>query len=358
MATTHHFQASYLHAITRQLLLTADTPPHIADSVAEILVNANLAGHDSHGVLRIPWYLQRISEDGILPAAEPQVTKESRNTLLIDGQDGFGHYVARQAMILAIDKAKQADMCGVSFVRTGHIGRVGEYAEMAARAGCIGMITVGIGTTAGGATVPFGGAQGVLDTNPIAVGVPTGDGVPFILDFATSIVAEGKIQVARSRNVDLPEGYILDKAGRPSVTPADFYDGGYLLPFGGHKGYALSLLICLLGGLSGTFEVDQPSMSGVFMQVINIAAFTPLAAYQQAVRALLDDIKQTPPAAGFDEVLVPGDVEQRSRTHRLANGIEIPDTIYEQLQDWASKLNVALSDELVEASDIERYRLI
>jgi LDH2 family malate/lactate/ureidoglycolate dehydrogenase len=349
-------QASYLHAIARRLLVAAGAPRHIAEDVAEILVNANLVGHDSHGVLRIPWYLQSISDGRLDPAAEPQVTHETRNTLRVDGQNGFGHYTARRGMALAIEKAKQADMGGVSFVRTGHIGRLGEYAEAAARAGCIGLITVGIGSKDGGATVPFGGTRGVLDTNPIAVGVPTGAGAPFILDFATSIVAEGKIQVARSKNLDLPEGYIVDKDGRPSVKPAAFYDGGYLLPFGQHKGYALSLLVALLGGLSGQFDVEKASMSGAFMQVINIAAFTPLAIYQQAVRALLDGIKATPPAPGFDEVLAPGDFEYRNRHHRLANGIEIPDTIYDQLREWADKLNVSMSEAGVEASDIERYQ--
>jgi len=357
METTHRFQASHLHAIARRLLVAGGTPRHIADDVAEILINANLAGHDSHGVLRIPAYLQSISEGQIMPAAEPQVTKETANALLVDGQNGFGHYTARTGMKLAIEKARQADLCGVSFVRTGHIGRLGEYAEAAARAGCIGLISVGIGSRERGATVPFGGAKGVLDTNPIAVGVPTGDAVPFVLDFATSVVAEGKLQVARSKNATLPAGYIVDKHGQPSTNPADFYDGGYLLPFGAHKGYGLSLLTALLGGLSGDFDIDQGMMRGAFMQVINIDTFTPVAAYQQGVRTLLDGIKATPPAPGFDEVLVPGDFEHRSRLARLRQGIELPDAIQTQLQAWADQLNVSLGQEIIEEADLERYQI-
>ena len=357
MGTTHCFQADHLHAITRRMFMAVDTPRHIAADVAEILVNSNLAGHDSHGVLRIPAYLQQISDGGIMAAAEPETVKETANTVLFDGNNGFGHYTARKAMNLAIEQAKGADLCCVSLVRTGHIGRVGEYAEAAARAGCIGIITVGGGYKGRGSTVPFGGASGALGTNPIAVGVPTGDDAPFIIDFAASMVAEGKIQVARSKDVDLPEGCIVDKHSNPSVKYADYYDGGFLLPFGRHKGYAISVLIGLLGGLSGDFNAEQSAMHGIFMQAINVNAFTPLEAYQRGVRAFLDGIKATPPAPGFDEVLVPGDLESRSRAEYLAHGIELPDIIYRQIQEWADRLNVSLTKDIVEATDTERYQI-
>lgn len=345
MADTHLFSIPHLHSLAQRLFIAAGTPRHIADAVAEILVNANLAGHDSHGVLRIPAYLGSIEKGAIVPHAEPEIVKETDTTFVFDGKNGFGHYVARQAMQRAMEKAKEANVCCVSFLRTGHIGRLGEYAEQAARAGCISLITVGGGAKGGGRTVPFGGAEGAMGTNPMAVGVPTGDDAPFVIDYATSVIAEGKIQVARSQNADLPAGCILDKHGNPSVKWADFYDGGFLLPFGGHKGYALSLLMCLLGGLSGNFNVERGAMGGTFMQVINVSAFTPLDEYQRAVRAFLNGIKSTPPAPGFHEVLVPGDFEHRSRVHRLAHGIELPDTIYRQIEEWAGKLKVSLGED-------------
>ncbi len=356
MDTIHRFHASHLHAITRQVFMAAGTPRHIADDVSEILVNANLAGHDSHGVLRIPAYLRSISAGSLHPDAEAETLKETDNTLLLNGMHGFGHYIARQSMEWTIEKAKETDVCCTNLIRAGHIGRLGEYAEAAARAGCIGLITTGSGGRNSGRTVPFGGVGGALGTNPIAVGVPTGDDAPLIIDFATSVIAEGKIQVARSKGADLPPGCILDKHGNPSVKPADFYDDGFLLPFGGHKGYALSLLICLLGGLSGSFDVERGSMGGVFMQVINIDALTPLKAYQRGVRAFLDGIKSTPPAPGFNEVLVPGDFECRSRVQRLAQGIELPDTIYQQIREAAETLNVPLSEDTIEPADVERYQ--
>ncbi len=356
MSTPTHFQAEHLHAVARRLFMAAGTPRHIADLVSEILVNANLAGHDSHGVQFLPKYLDRVHAGTIVPGAEPIVSKKTATTLLVDGQGGFGHYTACQALTWGIEKAKEGTVCIVNFVGLTHMGRMGEYAEMAARAGCIGIITLGGGSKDGGNVVPFGGAKATLGTNPIAVGVPTGDESPFILDFATSIVAGAKVAVAANKNVDLPPGWIVDKHGQPSVNPEDFEDGGYLLPFGGHKGYALSLLFCLLGGLSGTFNTERAAMSGTFMQVINIDALTPLLDYQEGVRAFLDGMRSTAPAPDFDAVMVPGDFERRSRRQRLAHGIEVPRTVSDQIRDWADRLDVSLPDAEAEATEIRHYR--
>lgn len=356
MADTHRFRAAHLHAIARRLFGAAGAPRRIADDVAEILVNSNLAGHDSHGVLRIPAYLRGVSEGGISPAAEPEVVRETRLHLLIDGNGGFGHYTARKATDMAVEKARDAGACSVSFTRIGHMGRLGEYAEAAARAGCIGLITYGSGAKNSGSTVPFGGLNAALGTNPIAVGIPTGDDTPFVIDIATSTVAEGKLQVARSKGVDLPPGLIVDRHGVPSVKPGDFYDGGHLLPFGGHKGYALSLLVCLLGGLSGVFDGEKAGMGGMFIQVIPISALTSLDAYRRNVRAFLDGMKSVPPAPGYEEVLVPGDFERRNRVERLAGGVELPEAIVGQIRECAERLNVPVGGEIVEAADRARYQ--
>jgi len=340
MVAMQSVPAEALQELTSRLFMQVGAPQHIADDVARILVGANLAGHDSHGVLRIPTYLQQIETGKLDPAAEPAVVEEDATTLKIDGQNGFGHYTARRAMALAIEKARQSKISCVTFTRINHIGRLGEYAEDAARAGCLGIITVGGGSRDFGSTAPHGGAQYRLGTNPIAVGVPTGDDVPFVLDFATSIVAEGKIQVARSKGLDMPPGYLYDKHGQPTVKTADFYEGGCMVPFGLHKGYALSLFICLLGGLGAPFDPERAAMGGCYMQVLNIDAFTPLADYQRNVRMFLNAMKEAPLAPGFNEILVPGDFEQRNRQQRLANGVEVPETIVTQLQAWAQKLGV------------------
>ncbi len=338
----HIVEATHLQAFTRNVFIAAGTPQHIAEDVAEILIKANLAGHDSHGVLRIPAYLEGIKSGGIVPAAEPKVLRETENTLHVDGQGGFGHYTARWTIRRVIEKAKQTRNSFATLTRTGHIGRVGEYAEEAAAAGCIGIITVGGGAKGGGRILPFGGAEGALGTNPIAIGVPTGDDSPFLLDFATSMIANGKTYVADSENRALPPGCVVDKHGNPTVKVAEYKDGGHLLAFGKHKGYALSLFVALLGGLGGTFNPNAGQIGGLTMQVIDVNAFTPLAEYQSGVRAFLDVVKATPPAPGFDEVLVPGDFEARSRAQRWENGIEIPDTLYRQIRACAEELRVSL----------------
>lgn len=355
MVSMQLFHASYLFAVSRRLLVAAGTPDHIADEVSAILIGANLAGHDSHGVLRIPTYLQLIAEQKLDPAAEPKIIANDATTLQIDGQNGFGHYTAQQAMTLAIEKSRTSKISCVTFTRIQHIGRLGEYAEMAARAGCLGLITVGGGARGVGRTSPHGGAKAVLGTNPIAIGVPTGDKTPFVLDFATSIVAQGKIQVAKSKGLDMPPGHLLDSDGLPTVKIEDFETGGSLVPFGGHKGYALSLFVCLLGGLGAPFNLEQAAMQGCYMQVLDIDAFTPLETYQHNVRTFLNMIKETPLAPDADEILVPGDFEQRNREQRLRDGIEVPETIYTQLQQWATKLQVSTDETIVEASDLHRY---
>lgn len=341
----HVLEATHLQAFTRNVFIAAGTPQHIAEDVAEILIKANLAGHDSHGVLRIPSYLEGIENGGIIPAAEPMVLRETDNTLHVDGQRGFGHYTARWAIRRVIEKAKQTRNGFATLTQTGHIGRVGEYAEEAAAVGCIGIVTVGGGAKGGGRILPFGGAEGALGTNPIAIGIPTGDERPFLIDFATSMIANGKTYVADSENRDLPPGCVVDKHGNPTVKVAEYKEGGHLLAFGKHKGYALSLFVALLGGLGGTFNPNAGQMGGLTMQVIDVTAFTPLPAYQRGVRAFLDVVKATPPAPGFDEVLVPGDFEHRTRAQRLANGIEVPETIYTQLQACAAKFNITLDED-------------
>ena len=342
--STRH-SAEYLQRISRKLFAATGAPDDIASTVAQILVNANLAGHDSHGVQFVPMYLDRIEDGAIDNKAYPEIVRESTNTMHVDGKKGFGHTMSRQAMEWAIERARKSAVCCVTFQNTTHIGRVGEYAEQAARAGCITLITLGGASAAGSQVVPFGGARGALGTNPIAVGIPTGDDAPFVIDFATSVVAGGKILVALSKGLDVPEGVMVDSQGNPSTNPKEFREGGYLLPFGGHKGYALSLFFSLMGGLAGEFNAELTSMAGLFMQVYDVAAFTQLEGYQQNVRAVLDAMKSIPPAPGFEEVLVPGDFEHRSRQQRLAEGIDVPSETFSRIEQWADNLNVSLVEE-------------
>ena len=348
MASSRLFTPAHLRALARRLYIAAGAPPPIARTVAGILVNSNLRGHDSHGVLHLPGYLGEIEEEKMDPAAEPSVVKETANTLLMDGRDGLGHYTAHVAMERAIYKARTGEMCRVGFRRIRHIGRLGEYAEMAAASGCVGLVVYSGGD---GRILPYGGRVGAVGTSPIAVAFPTGDDAPFVLDFATCAIAVSKMLVARSKGEDLPEGCIVDKDGQPSVDPGDYFDGGYLCSFGGHKGYAIGLFVNLLGALAGEIDAGKGRMAGTVFLVIDIDSMTPLRTYEQGVRAFLDRVKATPPADGFDEVIAPGDFEYRSWMERIENGIEIPQPICDEIDSWARKLDVPTGDEIVEAED-------
>jgi len=349
------FTAPHLRAYMREILIASGATKPIANEVAEVLVGANLVGHDSHGLLRIPMYMRSIDGGRVIPDQKPAILQDNGNAIVMDGNQGHGIYTCMEGTRLAIQRAKETGMCAVTFKRIEHIGRLGHYAEMAAHDGCICFITVGHGAAGKGSVLPYGSKAKTFNTNPIAYGIPTGDDTPFILDYATSVVAEGKLRVARSKKLDVPDGTIVDKNIQPTNNPWDFYDGGALLPFGAHKGSALLMLPCLLGSLGGSFNPEAVRAEGCFIMVLDVSRFQDLNAYQSTVRTFLDSVKQTEPADGFDEVLVPGDFETRNRKRRLQHGIEVPELILEELSEWDEKFGVSLKTVAVTADDESRY---
>jgi LDH2 family malate/lactate/ureidoglycolate dehydrogenase len=340
------FSPGQLVDLSRDVFQATGTPADIADLVARSLVDSNLAGHDSHGVIRVPWYVEGIKRGMVVADARPRVVKRGRSTALVDGAWGFGQVGARFATELAAELAREADLGLVSVIRSNHIGRLGEWTELLAGSGLIGMVTTawGSGPYWG---APYGGAARALGTNPIAWGMPLGEcRPPLISDYATTAAAEGKMRVARAKQAPLPPGLILDSQGRPSTDAEDFYNGGMFLPFGGHKGYGLGLVVELLSvALSGAdVATDQSGRAnGSTFLAIDPTAFRPLVEFETSARKLMDRVKAVPPAPGFDEVLVPGEPEHRSRTERERNGIAVPEATWEALQTTARDLGVAVS---------------
>lgn len=321
----------YLSDVATRILVSLGTPPDIAARVSEALVNADLAGHSSHGVMRIPSYVDDVAAKKINVAARPTLVRETPSTAVMDVGHGWGHFAADRAMSLALSKAKESGIGAVSLSRCSHVGRLGEYVEAATREGCVGMVTVGYGGRGLGWSAPYGGKEKVLMTNPIAIGVPVADGSPFVLDFATTTASRGKVRLAGSTGETLPEGWILDAQGRPSTRPEDFFNGGYLTHMGAHKGYALSLATCLLGGLSGAFQAEHARMGGVFLQAIRVSAFQPVENYARNVEKFLSGMRSSHPVEADKPVQVPGDVEARSRRERTRNGIDVPEHLWEAI---------------------------
>ena len=335
--------AQQLRSMTETIFQAAGATPAIAEAVADALVLANLAGHDSHGVIRIPAYVNQIQAGRLVPDAEPVVINSKAATVLVDGKQGFGQVSARFATDQAIAKAKEFGAAAVGVIHCNHVGRVGEYPERAAQQGVLLLATCGaVGRSQYARTAPFGGRSGVLSTNPIAIGLPAGQQPPMIVDFATTVVAEGKVQVARAKGAELPPGAILDKEGRPSTNPHDLYDGGTMLTFGGHKGFGLSLVAAALSqALTGELNLDRPSGMGFFLWALDTGAFTPAEEYRQRVDWMIEQVKAVPPAEGFQEVLVPGEPERRERDRREAEGVPVPEATWEAIQKTAADLGVA-----------------
>ncbi len=356
MAEYRTVEAEALEGLGRRVFVALGAPDEIAAEVAAHLVRANLAGHDSHGVIRIPQYATMIEQGTIRPDGRPAVTTRRGATMLVDAGDGFGQFATAWALDQAIDLAGSQGAAVVSIRRINHIGRLGDYTERAALRGYVAQVTVGAaGPGIGGAT-PFGGAARFLGTNPWSLGIPTGAD-PVVVDFATTVVAEGKVRVARAKREALPPGCIVDKEGRPSTDPEDFYAGGMLLPFGGHKGYGLALGAALLGGLAAIGEGD-PSMAGaaappaergqgdrtagVFMVVVDPAAFGDAGEYVANVGRVTTSLKAVAPAPGVAGVLLPGEPEVRTRRERLDQGIAIPEDTWEAIARVAGGCGVEM----------------
>jgi uncharacterized oxidoreductase len=268
---------------------------------------------------------------------------------VLDGQLAFGQVIAVEAMRLAIGKARESAVCAVSVFNSNHVGRLAAHTLLAAESGMIGLLTVNAGG-AGQLVAPFGGVAGRLATNPISIAVPSPDGSPpLVLDIATSGAPEGKLRAYRQRGEQVPDGWIIDHAGRPSNDPKDFYGPppGALLPLGGaagHKGYGLALMFDILaGGLSGagcSRPNPKPTGDGLFLMAIDVRQFSPIDEFRTRVAELVEHVKSSPPAPGFQEVMVPGEYGFRQEQKRRRDGIVVEETTWAEIQAIARELGV------------------
>lgn len=341
------FSSKQLEKIGIKIFEAAGVSEDEAQTVATFLVKSNLVGHDSHGVIRIPQYINLIKNGMIKPGVEIEIIRETPSTAVIDGKWGFGQVVASRAMAITIEKAKKTSISSVGTNHCNHVGRLSDYAMMAAKQEMIGMMTVN-NHGAGLCAAPYGGYERRLSTNPICFAIPTGND-PIVMDITSSVVAEGKLRVKRNRGEKIPEGWIVDGYGNPSTEPEDFYKEpqGALLPFGGmvgYKGFGLSMIIDILsGGLShaGCSRRDAERIgNGLFMEVINISSFVPIDEFYAQVNNLIEFVKSSKLAPGFDEILIPGEPEMRVEQERSKNGIFVDDETWRQIKEVAQELDV------------------
>jgi len=317
--------------------------------VADHLVDAEACGVVSHGVLRVSQYIQDVADGRVRGGAALRVVSETVSTAVMDGDAGFGQVMALRAMERAIEKAGQTGAAVVTLVNCGHTGRLGYYTELASRRGMAGMMMVN-GGGGGQWVAPYGSTIGRLATNPISVAVPNTSGDPLVLDMATSIAPEGKVRANLTAGRSIPEGWVIDHAGRPTTNPAGLYGPprGALVPFGGHKGFGLAMLIdALAGGLSGAgcCVEEEASLAsktdGALLLAVDIGVFCPLEMFREMVSRLIRHVKSAPAAPGFGEVLVPGEMEAMERRSRLRDGIPVEDATWKLLERTGGELGVA-----------------
>jgi LDH2 family malate/lactate/ureidoglycolate dehydrogenase len=344
MPTVH---ADRLKKIGVALLRAAGASSDEADAVAGGCVNANLVGHDSHGIVAVPTYIDRIKAGHIVPGAPWTIVQESPTTTVIDGHWGFGFHVNAKAMALTIEKAKKSNVAAATVFRQSHVGRVGAYPLMAIEHGMIGLATADSGRSPK-AVAPFGGREARLGTNPISIAVPSDLDGPFCLDMATSAVAAGKVALAVARGKEIPTGWVVDAEGNATTDPKQLRKGGALLPLGGTEGYkgsglaAIVEVLCgLLTGLGFGVEPSGRHNDGCFMAVFNVSAFRPLAEFKKEVTEFARYLKATPPAAGSPGVFYPGEVEHVRAQERAKTGIDVEDATWNKLRALAGEYGLA-----------------
>jgi uncharacterized oxidoreductase len=341
-----------LTSLVRKICIEAGTPQLEAEQVAGNLVEANLLGHDSHGVGMLPIYIRNINKGLLKPAAHIELINEQHSLLMLDGQFGFGQVVGPEAMVLAIDNARRNGVCLMTLKNAHHLGRIGHMGEQAAAEGLISMHYVNV-VGINPLVAPFGGSTGKMSTNPFCCAIPMGSRAPFIFDMATSTIALGKARVAHNSGVPVADGCLVDHQGLPTNDPSVMFSEpmGALTYIGAHKGFGLAMVCELLAGaLIGqwTAQDERPIQNQVVNHMLTIvidpAALGDLQGFVSEAEKLADYIKQSPPAEGVDSVLIPGEPERQSKQARLAHGIEIDSTTWKQLIDTAQSLGISEAD--------------
>ena len=334
--------AAKLVDLVAAIMRGAGCSPEEAKIVAGRLVDSNLVGHDSHGVLRVAKYLEWIRDGTLKANTPPTVVFDSDTIAIVDGNRGFGQVTGAFAARLGIAKARVQGIAMIGLRNCGHLGRVGDWAEMAAAAGQVSLHF--LNTSGAQRVAPYGGSDRRLSTNPISIGVPVADADPVILDVTTSTVAEGKLMVAMNKRERVPEGWIIDKDGAPTTDPKDFYDGGALLTVGAHKGSGLSMITDLLAGAVSTgrsSDPDDPILRNNMLSIyIAPEVYDADGGVAREARRFVDFVKASPPAHFGEPVLAPGDIERRNRALRLVDGVPLDDKTLADLIAAAASVGI------------------
>ncbi len=337
--------AAALRAFTADCYRAVGLPDMVALRIADSLVQADLWGHPSHGVMRTFWYAARLESGATDPMATPDVIAGTGAISVLDGRDGVGQMIAHQAMSMAIAAAKRHGIGAVSVRNSGHFGTAMYFTRMAAEAGCVGFLS----TNASPAMAPWGGREKRVGNNPWSWAAPAGRHPAMMLDVANTAVARGKIYFARQQGKPIPTGWAIDGEGRETTDPASAI-AGTILPMAGHKGYAISVMMDVLSGvlsgggflssITGPYMPEGRSGVGHLAIAIDVAACRPLAEFEADMERMIDELKGAPRSPGTEEISYPGEIEARTEARLLREGIELPKATEDDLRAKSAALGV------------------
>jgi LDH2 family malate/lactate/ureidoglycolate dehydrogenase len=356
--TTSSVAVADLTEAIADILVSVDVPESEARIVAEALAAAEARGMASHGAIRLPVYVERIKAGGIRPGRSGVVLKEAPSSLLLDGEDGLGAVLADRGMREAVARASTTGVGVVGIRRSNHFGEAGFFVRTAIDAGMIGLLT----TNGSPNMPPWGGTQKLFGTLPLAVGIPTMNHPPLVLDIALGVVSKGKILVAARKGVKIPLDWGVDAAGEPTDDPEKVLDGGWTQPIGGHKGSGLIMMLEVLsgiltgGGIADAIgdlynDPERPQNLGHFAAAIDVSAFLPVDDFKRGVDHLIDLVKLSPLALGHDEILIPGEREHRLEMEAHTNGLALEPEARHQLRDLAGAVGATKAIAILDGVD-------
>ena len=347
MSSTHTIDVDALQRAMQLLVRGFGSDEAEVQAVCSNLIEANLTGHDSHGIGMLPRYTESYLEGGLKPNAHVRTLLDGGAMLRLDGQAGFGQVVGREAMALGIERTKQLGCCVMALGNAHHLGRIGAWAEQAAAAGLVSLHFVNV--ISRGIVAPYGGSDARFGTNPFTAAIPLKGREPMILDFATSVIAQGKTRVAHNKGEQVPPDHLIDHEGKPTQDPrySVIEPFGAILTFGAHKGYGMAVLCELLGGALAAGMAQHTSdtskkrvVNGMLTVLIDPAKIADVAAYEREALAFVDWIIASPPRAGFDRVRLAGEPERESRARRMKGGVPVDATTWQEILNAAKKLGV------------------
>jgi len=342
------YSVAAITAFTRDALLACGVPPTDADLAAKQMTEADVTGFDAHGIVRLSGYIGWIKSGRVNAKANIKVLQRSQSTALVDGDDGIGHLVMTYATNLAIELARATGIGWVGVRNSNHAGAAGIYPEMCVQQDMVG-IYAAVSTL--NHMAPWGGAEALMGTNPIAIGIPAGKEAPVLLDIATSVSSFGNIRQHLARNEPLQEGWVVhSKTGEPITDPKKVGEG-VLLPIGGHKGSGLALMIGLLAGVLngaafGREVVDpnapgnDPTNTGQLIIAVDVSRFISPEVFAAEMDRHLKDLASSPTLPGFDSIRLPGSDRRKRRADRSANGARLPAALIKQLDNLAADLKI------------------